>query len=283
MAPKKAPVTSSRTRQERIKNRGKAPASTPKPRRTAAGNRGAQKGPLKPGTRTSGTPMVNSRSATMRRIQAKASAARSRAQGQPGIKGPIKLPNSQRAGVNLPKVGAGVVKPPAGQMNPVQSALLKAQGAAAKADAQAKRGAKAAMSSMSNTLATRGTVRPGRPVGGPGRGAVGGAIEQAASAALGPLVRKAGTALGQGPLKKLGRAIDDRLPGINSKDELKRKTAASKAANAKGPVQGPGSSNTMRAFDKKTFDQAFKAARTAKAKTFTWKGNKYNTKVKGEK
>jgi hypothetical protein len=134
MAPKKAPVTSSRTRQERIKNRGKAPASTPKPRRTAAGNRGAQKGPLKPGTRTSGTPMVNSRSATMRRIQAKASAARSRAQGQPGIKGPIKLPNSQRAGVNLPKVGAGVVKPPAGQMNPVQSALLKAQGAAAKAD-----------------------------------------------------------------------------------------------------------------------------------------------------
>ena len=233
MAPKKAPVTSSRTRQERIKNRGKAPASTPKPRRTAAGNRGAQKGPLKPGTRTSGTPMVNSRSATMRRIQAKASAARSRAQGQPGIKGPIKLPNSQRAGVNLPKVGAGVVKPPAGQMNPVQSALLKAQGAAAKATAQAKRGAKAAMSSMSNTLANKGSVRPGRPVGGAGRGAVGGAIEQ--------------------------------------------------AANAKGPKAGPSPKATVTAFSKKTFDQAFKAARTAKAKTFTWRGNKYNTKLRGEK
>ena len=66
MAPKKAPVTSSRTRQERIKNRGKAPASTPKPRQMAVGNRGAQAGPMKPGTRTSGTPMVNSSSATMR-------------------------------------------------------------------------------------------------------------------------------------------------------------------------------------------------------------------------
>jgi hypothetical protein len=123
MAPKKAPVTSSRTRQERIKNRGKAPASTPKPRRTAAGNRGAQKGPLKPGTRTSGTPMVNSRSATMRRIQAKASAARSRSTGcnlESRDQSSFLIPNAQD--VNLPKVGAGVVKPPAGQMNPVQSA-----------------------------------------------------------------------------------------------------------------------------------------------------------------
>ena len=282
MAPKKAPVTSSRTRQERIKNRGKAPASTPKPRRTAAGNRGAQKGPLKPGTRTSGTPMVNSRSATMRRIQAKASAARSRAQGQPGIKGPIKLPNSQRAGVNLPKVGAGVVKPPAGQMNPVQSAMLKAQGAAAKAAAQAKRGAKAAMSNMSKTLANKGSVRPGRAVGSLKGGLAGAAIEQVASRTLGPLARKAGTKLGNA-LKPVGRAIDDRLPGINSKDELKRKTAASKAAMANGPKAGPSPKATVKAFDKKTFDQAFKAARTAKAKTFTWKGNKYNTKVKGEK
>jgi hypothetical protein len=218
----------------------------------------------------------------MRQIQAKAEAARSRAQGQPGIKGPIKLPNSQRAGVNLPKVGANVVKPAAGERNPVQSAMLKAQGAAAKAAAQARRGARAAMSNMSNTLANRGTVRPGRPVGGAGRGAVGGAIEQAASAALGPLARKAGTSLGNA-LKPVGRAIDNRLPGINSKDELKRKTAASKAAMANGPKAGPSPKATVKAFDKKTFDQAFKAARTAKAKTFTWKGNKYNTKVKGEK
>jgi hypothetical protein len=114
------------------------------------------------------------------------------------------------------------------------------------------------------------------------KGAGSAALYTAASAALGPLARKAGTSLGNA-LKPVGRAIDNRLPGINSKDELKRKTAASKAAMANGPKAGPSPKATVKAFDKKTFDQAFKAARTAKAKTFTWKGNKYNTKVKGEK
>jgi hypothetical protein len=226
--------------------------------------------------------MVNSSSPAMRQIQAKAETARSRAQGQPGIKGPIKLPNSQRAGVNLPKVGAGVVKPPAGQMNPVQSALLKAQGAAAKATAQAKRGAKAAMGNMSKTLANKGSVRPGRAIGSLKGGLAGAAIEQVASQTLSPLARKAGTKLGNA-LKPVGRAIDNRLPGINSKDELKRKTAATKAAMAKSPKAGPSPKATVQAFDKKTFEQAFKAARTAQAKTFTWRGNKYNTKLRGEK
>ena len=158
----------------------------------------------------------------------------------------------------------------------------QAQGKAAVKAAQTRRGARTAMSNMSNTLANKGSIRAGRPVGGPGRGAVGGAIEQVASSVLGPLARKAGTKLGNA-LKPVGRAIDDRLPGINSRDELKRKTAATKAANAKGPQQGPRLAATRRAFSKKTFDQAFKAARTAKAKTFEWRGNKYNTKLRGEK
>ena len=50
MAPKKPPVTSARTRQERIKKTGKAPASTPKGRQTTAMQR-----PFKPGTRSSNT------------------------------------------------------------------------------------------------------------------------------------------------------------------------------------------------------------------------------------
>ena len=50
MAPKKAPVTSANSRQERIKNRGKAPKSTPQGRQTTAMQR-----PFKPGTRTSNT------------------------------------------------------------------------------------------------------------------------------------------------------------------------------------------------------------------------------------
>jgi hypothetical protein len=51
MAPKKKPpITSARTRQERIKQTGKAPASTPKGRQTTAMQR-----PFKPGTKTSNT------------------------------------------------------------------------------------------------------------------------------------------------------------------------------------------------------------------------------------
>ena len=50
MAPKKPPVTSANSRQERIKNRGKAPKSTPQGRQTTAMQR-----PFKPGTKTSNT------------------------------------------------------------------------------------------------------------------------------------------------------------------------------------------------------------------------------------
>jgi len=281
-----ATVTDSRRRGERSSGSNKVAASKPKPRQTSVGNRGAQQGPLKPlrapSTRTSGTPMVNSNTPAMRQIQAKASAARAQASGQKGISGPIKLPNSQRAGVNLPRTGAQVVRPPAGQMNPVKAAALKAQGAAAKAGAQAARGAKAAMSNMSKTLATKGNIQAGRAIGSLKGGLAGAAIEQAANAALSPLARKAGTALGKA-LKPAARALDDRLPGINSKDELRRKTAASKAAMKSSPKQGPSVKATAQAFDKKTFDQAFKAARTSGAKAFTWRGNKYNTKLRGEK
>jgi hypothetical protein len=209
--------------------------------------------------------MVNSNSPAMRQIQAKASAARAQAQGQPGIKGPIKLPNSQRAGVNLPKVGAGVVKPPAGQMNPVQSALLKAQGAAAKATAVAKRGAKTAMQRQMNTLATKGSVRPGRPVGGAMRGVAGAAIEEAASSALGPLARKAGTALGN----KIKGAMTPK-PTKKASDSFSGQYQKGKAAPSKAPKMSKA----------KSFDNAFASARNSGMKTFVWQGKSYSTKMK---
>jgi hypothetical protein len=46
------------------------------------------------------------------------------------------------------------------------------------------------------------------------------------------------------------------------------------------PQQGPKPSTTQSSFNKKTFDQAFKAARTSGAKQFTWRGKKYTTKMK---
>jgi hypothetical protein len=46
------------------------------------------------------------------------------------------------------------------------------------------------------------------------------------------------------------------------------------------PKQGPSPKTTQASFNKKTFDQAFKAARTSGAKEFTWRGKRYNTKMK---
>jgi hypothetical protein len=144
------------------------------------------------------------------------------------------------------------------------------------------------MSNMSNTLATKGSVRPGRPVGGPGRGAVGGAIEQAASSVLGPLARKAGDKLGKA-LKPVGRAIDDRLPGINSKDEAarRRKTAPpKKAADSFGGQYQKGSPSKKAApkmSKAKSFDNAFASARNSGMKTFVWEGKTYTTKMKKKK
>ncbi len=46
------------------------------------------------------------------------------------------------------------------------------------------------------------------------------------------------------------------------------------------PKQGPMPKATASSFNKKTFDQAFKAARTSGAKEFTWRGKRYNTKMK---
>jgi hypothetical protein len=67
----------------------------------------AKGGPQKSGVKKPAPPkMVNSNSPAMRQIKAKAAAARARAQGKRGITGPVKLPNSARAGKNLVKGGA---------------------------------------------------------------------------------------------------------------------------------------------------------------------------------
>jgi hypothetical protein len=137
----------------------------------------------------------------------------------------------------------------------------------------------------------------------------------AADAALGPLATKAGEALGRGPLTALGRKIDDTLPGVNSKDEGRRRraqaaakgstsafkgareAAVKRAAAIKGsPVLGAGKAKAAGSSSKakasssggskmstaQSFDSSFAAARKAGKSTFTWRGKKYNTKLRGE-
>ena len=61
-------------------------------------------------------------------------------------------------------------------------------------------------------------------------------------------------------------------------------TAALKRGGYK-PNQGPAVPKrlTQGGMDKGSFDSAFKASRTAGKKTFSWRGKKYNTKLRGEK
>jgi hypothetical protein len=102
-------------------------------------------------------------------------------------------------------------------------------------------------------------------------------------------------------LKPAARKLDDAMPGVNSKDEAKRRNAqaASKGSTSKfkgardaavkkasaikgSPVVGPRKSSSGSGLSSaaKQFDSAFAAARKAGKSTFTWKGKKYTTKVK---
>jgi hypothetical protein len=68
------------------------------------------------------------------------------------------------------------------------------------------------------------------------RGKMGGPMSMAAAAAaeatFSPLAYKAGQALGR-KLKPLARKLDDALPGVNSRDEARRRKAKTTAASTK--------------------------------------------------
>jgi hypothetical protein len=141
------------------------------------------------------------------------------------------------------KEGAKKLRVP-GDSGQVRAA--QARGKAEVAKAQARRGAKAASKRMEGVLKAAGAARA--VVGGLktlGRGGI-------AAAVMAP--RPAGDAT---------------------------LSAAMKRGDYK-PKQGPSPKTTQSSFNKKTFDQAFSSARKAGAKTFTWRGKKYTTKMKGE-
>jgi hypothetical protein len=110
---------------------------------------------------------------------------------------------------------------------------------------------------------------------------------------LSPLARKAGTALGKNVVIPAARALDNAMPGMNSRDErMRSNTKAAKTGNnsrfagargkamakAKGIKGSPmmGAKKSMAA----KFDADFAAARKAGKATFTHMGKKYTTKMK---
>jgi hypothetical protein len=114
------------------------------------------------------------------------------------------------------------------------------------------------------------------------KGLAAAAAGEVASKVLGPAAKKAGSALANRVLIPAARKLDDARPGINSKDEGRRRAAAAtaKSAGTKGPSVPK--RLTQNGMDKGSFNSAFKASRAAGKKTFSWKGKKYTTKKAGE-
>ena len=232
--------------------------------------------------------ITNGNSPAMRQIRAKAVQARRQAEGKPvATKGKATtLPNSARAGQNLIKQGAQQLRT-IGDSGQVRAAAQRGKQAADAA--KAARGARQAMARMGGTLA-RARLQ---------RGPISAAVGVAADAALTPLAEKAGRALGKGPLTKLCRSLDRAMPGVNSKDEARLRNAAAAKAGSSSRFKGAREAAVKRAQAIKgspvvgsrakatgsaasQFDSAFAAARKAGKKEFTWRGKRYNTKLRGE-
>jgi hypothetical protein len=185
--------------------------------------------------------LTNTKSATMRQIRAKAVQARRQGQGKSTVA-------SRQQGITPDSARGQRIKAMAsrqrvmGDSGQVRAAQQRGKQEAAKA--QTRRNARAAMSRMDQRLQQSRTARAIREgVGLVSRGGAAAAGLQAYNTADGTL------------------------------------TAAMKRGDYK-PKQGPSPKTTQASFNKKTFDQAFKAARTSGAKTFTWRGKKYTTKMK---
>jgi hypothetical protein len=220
--------------------------------------------------------MVNSNSATMRQIQAKADAARARAQGKPGITGPVKLPNSVRAGRNLIREGANRMRNLAdsGQVRAAaqrgQQAVEAAKRNRARLAAGVGKGLKEA-SKLKGAAGVLGRAALPLAIGAQAKDVVGGFQRLANSPFIKgrpkPATPKPAMPRTVGPIPK--RLVKQ---GLDAQEAKARKTLAArkKAAGSKEATPNTAAS----------FDDAFRDARRAKVKTFTWRGKKYTTEMK---
>jgi hypothetical protein len=229
--------------------------------------------------------ITNGNSPAMRQIRAKAIESRRQAQGKSTVasRNTTVTPTNARGERIRSQARAQRTVGDSGQ---VRAAAQRGQ--EIRKAAQAARGAKQAMGRMGSTLARARFAR----------GPLSAAVGVAADATLSPLAERAGRALGRA-LKPAARKLDDTLPGVNSRDEARRRraqaaakgstsrfkgareAAVKKASAIKGsPVVGSRKASSGGA---SSFDSSFAAARKAGKSTFTWRGKKYNTKIRGEK
>ena len=231
--------------------------------------------------------MVNSNSATMRQIRAKAAAARARAQGKPGIKGPINPPNSARAGKDLIRQGANRMRNLAdsGQVRAAaqrgQQAVEAAKRNRARLAAGVGRGAKevAALKGGLSALRSGAGAAGGTDMLLQGSQMLRGAMERAGFKPPAGSRSQAEIAQRRNPPPKpaMPRTVGP-IPKRLEKRALadqERKASQALAARKKATGSKEATPNTAA-----SFDDAFRDARRAKVKTFTWRGKKYTTEMK---
>ena len=232
----------------------------------------AKGGPQMSGVKKPAAPkMVNSNSPAMRQIKAKAAAARARAQGKPGITGPVKLPNSVRAGKNLVKAGAQQMRT-IGDSPTVRAAAQQGQRAVEAAKRNRARMAAGVGKGLKEASMLKGAA------GVVGRAALPLAIGAQAKDVVGGFQKLANHPFLKGKDKPAAKPATPKGPTASqrqSMDAQERKARQALAARKKATGSKEATPNTAA-----SFDDAFKDARRAKAGTFTWRGKKYTTKMK---
>ena len=215
--------------------------------------------------------MVNSNSPAMRQIKAKAAAARARAQGKPGITGPVKLPNSVRAGKNLVKAGAQQMRT-IGDSPTVRAAAQQGQRAVEAAKRNRARMAAGVGKGLKEASMLKGAA------GVVGRAVLPLAIGAQAKDVVGGFQKLANHPFLKGKAKPAAKPATPKGPTASqrqSMDAQERKARQALAARKKATGSKEATPNTAA-----SFDDAFKDARRAKVKTFTWRGKKYTTEMK---
>jgi len=251
MAPKKSkakkPAETMRQRQMRLRREARAkklekgPATVKGGQAPGAGRTGKATKP-KP---KSGSTMVNRNKPTMRKLAAKAAQSRKAASGRPLVR------RSELDKANKPSIKKGAknlrVPGDSGQVRAAQK-----RGKAEVRKAVARRGAVAANRRMARKLAVAGAKR-----------VLGAASKLAGRAGLFYEGLKANNTA-KGTLEEARQKYGDKAirPQPKPKPKPKPKKPAKLSAGAKA------------------FDKAFAAARRAGKKEFTWRGKRYNTRLK---
>ena len=187
--------------------------------------------------------MTNLKKPTMQKLVRKAAQKRKAASGRPLVR------KSELAKAAKPSIkeGAKKLRVP-GDSGQVRAAQKRGKAEVRKA--VARRGAVAANRRMARKLAVSGAKR---------------------------LLGAAGKLAGRAATFYEGIKADNTATGTLS--EAKKKYGAKAMPQKQGPAAPK---TTQSSFNKKSFNDAFRTARKSGAKTFTWRGKKYNTKIKGE-